>query len=166
MRNTGRAIVQGLLGGAAGAGCMSALRFSARRAGVIDYTPPQATRARLLGGGMGPRTGDAAQLTDALVHLGIGAAGGVGYGVFVRRGETPRLATGALYGFGVWAGAFGLLAPRLGITRSPLESSWQENLVNVAAHLLYGAVTALVAGELAHQSHPRSGRRALRARVG
>jgi hypothetical protein len=145
---------------------MSALRMSARRAGVIDYTPPQATRARLFGGGTAPPRGGASQLTDAIVHLGIGATGGSVFGLFVRRGQRPHPATGALYGFGVWAGAFGLLAPRLGITRSPLESSWKENLVNVAAHLLYGAAMAVVTGELADQSHPRSGWRALRARVG
>ena len=60
-----------------------------------------------------------------------------------------------------------MLAPALGITRSPLKAGAGENAVNLAAHLLYGIGTAVVAGELNLQASGRGAdSRALRARVG
>jgi hypothetical protein len=164
----GTTIADGLIGGAAGAGCMSVLRMAARRWGVIDVTPPQATKARLTELiGMAPDSNGVHHLLDSLVHLGVGLTGGAVYGAFVPPARRPSLLGGALFGAGVWATAFGLLAPALGITRSPRRASTKENAVNVAAHLLYGIAIALVIGELGlqasgHGADPRS----LRARVG
>jgi hypothetical protein len=60
-----------------------------------------------------------------------------------------------------------VIAPALGITRSPRRSTWRETAVNVAAHLTYGAATALVTGELDRQTQlPGAARRRLRGRVG
>ena len=143
--------------------------MAARRLGLIDATPPQATRDWLthqLGvghGGAGTR-----QLFDSVVHLAVGLAGGGVYGACVDRLRRDfPLSSGALFGLGVWALAFGVLAPRLGITASPGRGSWRETIVNVAAHLVYGTATSLVTGELQRQVHgPTAGPRAVRARIG
>jgi uncharacterized membrane protein YagU involved in acid resistance len=164
----GTTIAQGLIGGASGAGSMTAFRMAARRIGWIDITPPQATRdwltasVGLQAGGVGTR-----QLLDSVVHLAVGLAGGAAYSCFMLRMPRSVLSSGALFGFGVWALAFGVLAPRLGITASPRRGTWRETAVNVAAHLLYGTATALVARELRRQTHAAdAGPRAWRARVG
>jgi hypothetical protein len=63
--------------------------------------------------------------------------------------------------------AFGIIAPALGITRSPRSGTWKETAVNVGAHVVYGVSTALVAGELGRQAVGRGADpRSLRARVG
>jgi uncharacterized membrane protein YagU involved in acid resistance len=147
---------------------MSVLRMAARRWGVIDATPPQATKAWLTSRtGLEPDRAETQHLLDSLVHLGVGATGGAVYGALVDPPRRPSLTSGALFGVGLWALAFGVVAPALGITRSPLRATWKETAVNVTAHLVYGASLAIVTGELGRQVvdervHPRS----LRARVG
>ena len=162
------AITRGVLGGAAGTACMSVLRMAARRAGLIDITPPQATKHRLAEWtGVEPATTAGHHMTDAVIHLAVGIKGGAVYGTLVGDRPRPSLAGGALFGLGVWAVAFGVVAPWLGITRSPRESTWAENAVNIAAHVVYGTAAALVVGELAEQAHgPGAGSRRWRARVG
>jgi uncharacterized membrane protein YagU involved in acid resistance len=106
-------------------------------------------------------------LLDMLVHLGVGLAGGATYGALMLRRSQPGLAGGALFGLGLWAAAFGLIMPALGITRAPTRGTRRETAVNSAAHVLYGTVTALVAQELRAQAHGLdAAARALRARVG
>jgi hypothetical protein len=166
MRRIG-AIVRGVLGGAAATACMSVLRMAARRAGLIHATPPQATREWLAErSGVEPEATEARHFTDAAVHTAVGVAGGAVYGALGGNRERPSLAGGALFGLGVWLLAFGVVAPRLGITRSPRESSWAENAVNVAAHALYGTATALVAGELTEQARAGATVRRRHARIG
>jgi putative membrane protein len=166
--NRDTALVRGLLGGAAGTGCMTVLRMAARRAGLIDLTPPQMTKHRLFEvTGLGPHAPVGNHVMDALIHLAVGAAGGAVYGAVVEGGRRTSLPVGALFGLGVWAVGFGLLAPKLGISRSPQRMGWKENAVNIAAHLVYGTATALVTGELAQQAHGAGASfRRLRARVG
>jgi hypothetical protein len=164
----GTRLVQGVIGGAAGAGCMSAVRMAARRFGAIDATPPQATKDWLAGRvGVKPDGPATSHLMDSLIHLAIGVGGGAVYGGLLLRGPRPPLAAGALFGLGLWAVAFGALMPALGVFRSPREGTWPETGVNAVSHLLYGAVMALVAGELRGQSHGYDAPlRQLRARVG
>jgi uncharacterized membrane protein YagU involved in acid resistance len=162
------AIAEGLVGGASGAGCMTVLRMAARRAGWIDLTPPEATKDWLAQrtGGVPAGTG-AQQLLDAGVHLAVGVAGGAVYGAVARDTRRAGLASGTLFGLGVWAVAFGLVAPALRITRSPLASTWPENATNVIAHCVYGLATALVTGELGREAEsPDAPLRRLRRRVG
>jgi hypothetical protein len=163
----GTKVVQGLIGGASGAGCMTALRFLARRSGWIDVTPPQLTREWLVDRvGLDPEHPGARQLLDSVVHLAVGVGGGAVYGGLSHR-LPPTLASGALFGLGIWSLAFGVLTPWLGITSSPRRGKWRETGVNVVAHLVYGLATALVAQELGRQTHgPDLRLRMLRGRVG
>ena len=164
----GTMIAQGSIGGASGAGCMTVVRMVARRIGWIDVTPPQAMRDWLAERvGSQPDGPAARQLVDAIVHLGVGVAGGMAYGGLLLRKRRAIVPSGPLFGLGVWALGFGVLAPALGITRSPRRGTWRETAVNVAAHLAYGTVTALVATELRRQTHGvDAGVRTLRSRLG
>jgi uncharacterized membrane protein YagU involved in acid resistance len=102
-----------------------------------------------------------------VVHWAVGVASGAVYGALVRRAPGAGLAGGALFGLGVWALAFGVMAPALRITPSPRRTAWPANAVNVAAHLVYGVCTAVVTAELGRQAQaPGVARRWLRARVG
>lgn len=161
-------MVDGVLGGAAGAGVMSVLRSAARRWGVIDVTPPQETKRWLSRqSGAAPGSPGTHHLADALIHLAVGVTGGALYGALMNRGRRPSLASGALFGLGVWTAAFAAIAPALGITRPPWRGTWPEAAVNVAAHLLYGTSIALVAGELDRQAAGSgAATRLLRGRVG
>jgi hypothetical protein len=161
-------IAQGLIGGASGAGCMTALRMVARRIGWVDATPPQAMRQWLTDRGVGqPDGAGSRQLLDAVVHLAVGLGGGIAYGALTRQPPRSVLVSGSVFGLGVWALAFGLLAPWLGIVRSPSQGTWRETAVNVAAHLVYGTTTALVTSELRRQTHGAEAvARAVRSRVG
>jgi uncharacterized membrane protein YagU involved in acid resistance len=164
----GTTVTQGLIGGASGAGCMTAVRMAARRLGLIDATPPQATRDWLTRQvGVAPGDAGTRQLLDSVVHLAVGLAGGAVYGALAHRlPHRSPLSSGALFGLGVWTLAFGMVAPRLGII-SPGRGSWQETSVNVAAHLVYGIATSLVTAELRRQvDSSTAGPRALRARIG
>jgi uncharacterized membrane protein YagU involved in acid resistance len=157
-----------MIGGSAGVGCMSALRMAARRASLIDLTPPQRTKDWLAEQiGFEPTGPASHHLADALIHIAVGVSAGAAYGAMVEDRRRTSLAVGAFFGLGVWAAAFGVVAPSLGITRSPRQGRWMETAVNVAAHLVYGTVTALVTGELAQQAHgPGATVRRARARIG
>ena len=161
------AIVDGALAGVAGAGCMTVLRLAARRWGLIDVTPPQATKAWLTGTSPHRDDNAAHHVLAAGVHAAVSAAGGAVYGARVEPGVRPALAGGAFFGLAVWAAAFGVIAPALGITRAPWRGTWKETAVNATAHLVYGVSLAIVTGELGHQAtRPGAGVRAVRARVG
>ena len=161
-------IIQGVLAGIYGAGCMSVLRMAARRAGVIDVTPPQETKRWLAETtGIAPRRVSAHQVLDTVVHLAVGGGAGAMYGALVAPAVRPNLAGGAGFGLAFWAAAFGVVMPALGITRSLRRSTLAENAVNAAAHVLYGLSLALVTGELARQgAGDRAHRRRFLARVG
>jgi hypothetical protein len=147
---------------------MTALRLLSRRLGWIDVTPPQVTREWLVDrAGLEPGGPGARQLLDSVVHLAVGVGGGAVYGGLRHRLPPAVLASGALFGLGMWGVAFGVVAPWLGITTSPRRGTWRETGVNVIAHLVYGMATALVTQELGRQTHgPDLRLRMLRRRVG
>lgn len=164
----GDALARGLIGAAAATGCMTTLRMAARRIGLIDRTPPQATKHWLAERtGREPATTVGHHVADSVIHLAVGLAAGAAYGALVTEKPRPGLVQGALFGLGVWAVAFGFVAPRLGILPPPRADRWMETAVNVAAHLVYGVAMALVTGELAQQVHgPDATVRRIRARTG
>ena len=143
----------GLIGGLNGAACMSVLRLAARRIGLIDRMAPQAvvewSRARTRS--RRPVARISHHLADQIVHLGVGSLGGAVYGAVTARRPRSTAAAGAAFGAAVWAVAFVALAPVLGIARPPWRARRTENAVNVAAHLVYGVVTALMMNDLARQ---------------
>ena len=147
-----RRIVYGAVGGVNGAACMSALRMIAHRLGVIDRTPPQVLEEwgveRVSGEGSSDDVWH--HVRDQALHLGIGAVCGALY-AGVAPDRVARMASGAAFGALVWTVGFAGVLPLLGVTRSPGRSRARENATNIAAHLVYGAVTGLMTEELARQ---------------
>jgi hypothetical protein len=119
---------------------MVPLRHAARAAGLIDLPVPQAVGRWVRRRGA-PRT----RALDLALHLGYGAAWGVLLGLVPH----PRARHGAALGAVQWAIGFLGILPALRVTRPAWRASRAENAVNVTAHLIYGAITGLVAREVA-----------------
>ena len=169
MHKTQQILVHGALAGALGAACMTALRMAAHRAGWLDVMVPQAVEAwARQKSGLG-RARDTAthHVTDQLLHLGYGAfAGAVYAGV---AGRHPASSTRALgFGGALWAFGSAVLFPALRIARPLWRASPREELVNFAAHGLYGAVAVYLLDEFERQrtTQPKTWLGVQRARVG
>ena len=50
----------------------------------------------------------------------------------------------------------GALLPALDVLPPPWRSTWRQNLLNVGAHLAYGAATGLLVDELGAQAREHS----------
>jgi hypothetical protein len=168
MRKTQQALVHGALAGALGAACMTALRMAAHRAGWLEVMVPQAVEvwAREKSG---IRASDTAShhVADQLLHLGYGAFAGAAYAGLAR----PRRAnsTRALgFGTALWAFGSAVLFPALRIARPLWRASPREELINLSAHGLYGAVTVYLLDEFERQrtSQPKTWLGVQHARVG
>jgi len=149
---------------------MTVIRMAARRHHVIDKTVPQAAEEwmadRLGSGHDAPPV--VHHLADQALHFGYGALLGAAYGLLVDGRSRTGVLRGLGFGVATWAmGSWGLL-PLLGAKRAPWRKKQAENAVDLLAHLVFGAATALVAEELSVQSDrgptPDSVRH--RARVG
>jgi uncharacterized membrane protein YagU involved in acid resistance len=133
------------------------LRTAARRAGWVDKAVPQAVEGRLARRyGKRSETGVVHhQLLAELMHLGYGLFWGALFGAAHGR-RRHAVGAGAALGLGVWVSNVGALLPALDVLPPPWRSSWRQNLLNVSAHLLYGAATGLITDELGAQSREHS----------
>jgi hypothetical protein len=149
-------LVHGALAGALGAATMTVMRMFAHRAGLIQAMVPQAVevwakdRSRL----SWPRRAEAHHVADQLLHLGYGGAAGGAYGLVRAACDGPAKASVALaggLGTALWVLGSFVLFPALRIARPPWRAEPREEVVNLAAHLLYGAVTVYLLDELEAQ---------------
>lgn len=83
--------------------------------------------------------------THLLAHLGYGTSAGVIYQLLVAPTNLPRMSSGMVFGFAVWAGSYLGYLPALGIRRSAKEDPWERNFTMIASHLTWGAVLGLLA---------------------
>jgi uncharacterized membrane protein YagU involved in acid resistance len=77
-------------------------------------------------------------------HFGMGTAAGVAYGLLGRRLPLPAPLAGAAFGLAVWAGNYLGLLPALGILRPATDHPPRRTGLMIAAHLVWGASTAVV----------------------
>ena len=156
-RKTGRSfVVHGALAGALGAASMTVLRMFAHRAGWIEAMVPQAVEvwAKDKSGLPWPRRPEAHHVADQLLHLGYGGAAGGAYALLraIRNDEAkPSVAFASGLGTALWVFGSFVLFPALRIARPPWQAKPREELVNLAAHLLYGTVTVYLLDELESQ---------------
>jgi hypothetical protein len=91
---------------------------------------------------------------DGVDDFAIVTVVGVGYALLLdnrRSSSGMELGRGLAYGVATWfVGSWGLL-PALGAKRPPWRNGWRENAVDFVAHGLFGAVAALVSGEMRRQ---------------
>jgi len=163
-------IIYGALSGSLAAACMTVIRMAARRRGVIEKTVPQAAEEWLADRtGLGRNAHPVVHhLADQAMHIGYGAALGAGYALMARGRQKNVGARGLAYGVGVWFAGSWLLLPLLGAKQAAWRKRPSENTVDLLAHLVFGAATALVSAELAAQPDrgPSSDRSRLATRVG
>ncbi|HEX3177715.1 MAG TPA: hypothetical protein VHZ49_13630 [Methylomirabilota bacterium] len=137
-------ILRGLTAGVVAAGVMSAARLLAHRAGLLRQTVPQVVHERVAGetgfSVLGRTPGH--QLAAELMHHGVGAVAGGALGAVAPR---PGAVTGLGYGFLVWLADHYVVLPALAVKRG------RGRAVDVAAHLVFGAVLAFAMRELARQ---------------
>jgi uncharacterized membrane protein YagU involved in acid resistance len=88
----------------------------------------------------------------AAAHFGYGAAVGCGYGALARYLPGPTACKGMTYGLAVWAGSYLGLVPALGLLAPATEHPPRRTALMIAAHLVWGAATALLAERLADES--------------
>lgn len=153
-KSVGQGMVLGGIAGAIGAATMIPLRLGARRFGLVNKTVPQAIEEALAArAGVGRRaSSEAHHVADELLHLGFGSTLGAVYGLLARGGRRESvLSRGLLFGAGAWLFGAGVVVPLLGAARPLWRARPAEQLVNIAAHLLFGVSAALVADELATQ---------------
>jgi len=89
--------------------------------------------------GEAPRVdeGDRILITTA-AHLAFGAAAGGLYGALVRSGGSSTLA-GIGYGLTVWALAYGVGLPSLGLHPAAADDTKDRNEVLIVSHIVWGA---------------------------
>ena len=168
MRRNASLLIHGALAGALGAAGMTVLRLLAHRAGWIEAMVPQAVEVWVKDRSplTRPRAPATHHVADQLLHLGYGGFWGGVYGLASGRHPSPSRALA--FGSAIWALGSMVLFPALKIARPPWRAAPREELINIGAHVLYGAITVYMLDELESQAHhqPLSHRRMQRANVG
>lgn len=77
----------------------------------------------------------------AIAHLAFGAAAGAIYRAASRR---PSTLSGIAYGLGVWALAYGVGLPSLGLHPAAQRDTKDRNQVLIASHVIWGAALGLM----------------------
>jgi hypothetical protein len=163
-------VIYGAISGSLAAACMTVIRMAARRRGVIEKTVPQLAEEWLSQrSGLGRDAHPVLHhIGDQVMHIGYGAALGVGYALTHGARSKPGIGRGLVYGLATWFGGSWLLLPALRAQQAAWRKAPSENAVDLLAHLAFGAATAIVAGELSAQSDrgPSSERSRWATRVG
>ncbi len=81
-------------------------------------------------------------------HFGYGSAMGVLYYFVGRSFSLPPLLKGALFGLIVWSASYLGLLPALSISPSADEEPARRNILMIAAHIVWGSTTGMVANIL------------------
>jgi hypothetical protein len=147
--------IHGALAGALGAATMTVLRMLAHRAGWIDAMVPQAVEvwAKDKAGFPLPRRAESHHVADQLLHLGYGATAGAAYGIaHAQAGAAAQPSRAIALGSALWLLGSCVLFPALKIAPPPWRSSPRAELVNVAAHLLYGSAVVYLLEEFERQT--------------
>ena len=76
-----------------------------------------------------------------VAHLAFGAAAGALYGAVVHS-RRPSMFTGIAYGLSVWALAYGVGLPSLGLHPAAQRDTTDRNEVLIVSHVIWGAVLA------------------------
>jgi uncharacterized membrane protein YagU involved in acid resistance len=147
-------MLHGALAGINGAATMTVLRMLAHRAGVVDEMVPQKVEQWLR------RATDTDAVAtvpaihralDHVLHFGYGAAWGALYGALFGGRRRSHVRPAIAFGLTQWGFGMTILFPALGIGRPAWRSRPRENVVNIASHLLYAAITAFLVEEFARQ---------------
>jgi hypothetical protein len=143
---SGIVLRHGLVAGALATLPMTAVIAASRWLGLLRTPPPEQiaqTAAEELGVGAIAEEAAFGPLWLGL-HLTFGAGCGVFYRVLLPRVPVGGVAGGASYGLLVWAVNYLGLMPALGLFPAPRQVGRRRTGVMLLAHLVYGAVLALL----------------------
>ena len=108
---------------------------------VVDRTIEKAEEAV----GYAELDGDDRIALTAVAHLAFGAAAGALYGA-ATGSRRPSVFTGIAYGLAVWAVAYGVGLPSLGLHPAAARDTSDRNEVLIASHVVWGAALATLLG--------------------
>ena len=177
--NRWKGFVLGLAGGAAGVCAMNS--FMKHSSGIFERLPGDSLTGRprsvsLIGkqhredesstaavgrilyreaAGAEPQSDELKETLSNLVHWGYGIAMGGVWGALQPESFDPK--AGVAYGSALWLAGDEAAVPLLGLSSSPASHPPSEHAQTLAAHCVYGAVTATTTGLL--QMAFRGGRR-------
>jgi len=83
-----------------------------------------------------------------VAHFGYGAAMGALYSIFTNVIPLPAVMKGTLFGLVVWAGSYLGLIPAMDISTSADKEPMRRNLMMIAAHIVWGSATGVIANVL------------------
>jgi uncharacterized membrane protein YagU involved in acid resistance len=133
---------------------MIPLRLLARRAGLIQRTVPQAVEESLAHrmGARGLRPVHH-HLVDHFLHAGYGAMLGAVFAIGTGGARRENVGRGLGYGVATWLFGSGVVLPLMRAARPIWRTRPGESFTDLGAHLLFGAVTALVCRDLGRQQN-------------
>jgi hypothetical protein len=136
-----RALSAGFASGVLATLPMSAVMWSAQRAGLLGRMPPaKITDAASRAVRHRPPRGRARKIAAAALHLGFGGVAGAAYAWWAARGRGRRgPAQGAAFGTLVWLGSYAGWVPALGIMPPPERDRPGRPSSMILAHWVYGA---------------------------
>ncbi|GAC1641032.1 MAG: hypothetical protein NVS4B9_33470 [Ktedonobacteraceae bacterium] len=84
-------------------------------------------------------------------HFAYGAAMGMIYSPVIKRIPLPAAMKGIIFGLVIWMASYLGLLPLIGISASADDEPLRRNMLMIAAHVIWGATTGVVADVLGHQ---------------
>jgi uncharacterized membrane protein YagU involved in acid resistance len=92
-----------------------------------------------------PQTLDSSERTvlTGIAHFAFGAAAGAVYGLLVGA-RRSNMALGVGYGLAVWATAYGVGLPSLGLHPAAARDTPDRNEVLIASHVVWGAALGIL----------------------
>jgi hypothetical protein len=144
-----RRVLLGALGGFIGTCAMSALMVAAQRAGLMGRLPPERiTQKSFFKGFRSPARERRKNMLAALLHVGFGIAGGVGFGIVAFRHIATYLLVvgGMLYATGIWFVSYMGWVPALRLMPPADKDRRDRQVVMLVAHWVYGATLGMVFG--------------------
>jgi len=153
MQGLARDLVAGLLSGTVATLAMSGLMLTGQRAGLLGKQPPRKISDAMLDRLFGREPGEQPRRwMTAVVHLGIGAGAGGLHQVGRRMAARPQPAVlwGGAAGATLWALAYWIVAPVVGLLPTPDRDRPGRPQVMLASHVLWGAVSAAIGDRLAN----------------
>nr|BBH88261.1 hypothetical protein KTC_30120 [Thermosporothrix sp. COM3] len=84
-------------------------------------------------------------LATLISHFGYGATMGALYRLFSNRVALPAALKGTLFGLLIWGASYLVWMPLLGITPAAQREPGRRNALMIAAHVVWGATTGLLA---------------------
>ena len=133
---------EGAAGGLAATAAMSAVMWSAQRAGFVgEQAPKQLVRRSLEAVGDHP-SGARLKAISLASHFAFGAAAGAAYGALSQRLPSGRstVASGVAFGLAVWAATYKVAFPPLHLMPPPERDRPGRAGTMILAHVVYGAV--------------------------